>query len=292
MTRVEGKIALITGAARGQGRSHAVRLAEEGADIIALDLCADVATAPYALATAADMDETVAQVQALGRRIVAQRVDVRDRTALRASVDAGLGKFGRIDCVVVNHGITSISSAVSMSPEVWHEMIDTNLTGVWNVCQAVMPQLIKQEAGVILLTSSTLGLRGAPNAVHYSAAKHGVVGLMRSLAHELGLHGVRVNSIHPSQVETAMVMHQAMYDCFRPDLEHATVDDFLAVSQQMHLLPTPILQPRDVSHLVLFLCSDEAKYITGPRFPSTPATRRSSVRRLSMKPGLEEPHGG
>jgi (+)-trans-carveol dehydrogenase len=267
MSRVGGKIALITGAARGQGRSHALRLAEEGADIIAIDACADVATAPYPLATTEDMDETVAQVEALDRRILAQRADVRDRAQLRLSVDTGLAEFGRIDCLIVNHGIASVASAVDMPFETWQEMIDINLTGVWNICNLVIPQLIRQRSGVIVITSSTLGLRGELNATHYSAAKHGVVGLMRCLAKELGPHGVRVNSVHPSQVETAMVMHQAMFDTFRPDLEQATAEDFRSASQAMHLLPIPILEPLDVSNLVLFLCSDEARCITGTSIP-------------------------
>jgi (+)-trans-carveol dehydrogenase len=267
MGRVEGKVAFVTGAARGQGRSHAVRLAEEGADILAIDMCAEVATTPYRGATLDDLDETVRQIEALDRRVVARQVDVRDREGLRAAFDAGVAEFGHVDFVAVNHGITSMSTVVDMSPDMWQEMIDINLTGVFNVCQTALPHLIARKHGAIVITSSLVGLRGFPNVAHYVSAKHGLVGLMRSLAHELGPHNVRVNTVHPSQVETDMIMHQPIYDIFRPDLENPTREDFLEASAQMHLLPVDVLQPRDVSNVVLFLFSDEGRYITGVTLP-------------------------
>ena len=266
--RLEGKVALITGAARGQGRSHAVRLAEEGADIIAVDVCEDVETVPYDGATQADLDATVSKVEALDRRIVARRVDVRDYDALKTAVDEGAEELGRLDVVSANAGIVTYTSGTDMPEEQWQTMIDINLTGVWHTCKAAVPHLINgRRGGAIVLTSSTAGLKGMANIGHYVSAKHGVVGLMRTLALELGEHNIRVNSIHPTSVETPMVTNEATFGLFRPDLEHPTEEEFKEAAVAMNLLPTPWVQPVDISNALLFLASDEARYITGVTLP-------------------------
>jgi (+)-trans-carveol dehydrogenase/(-)-trans-carveol dehydrogenase len=267
--RVAGKVAFITGAARGQGRSHAIRLAQEGADIIAVDICEDVPGIPYAGATEADLVETVKQVEALDRRIVAAKADVRDYQGLKKALDDGVAQLGRLDIVSANAGIgTSPHNAWEMDESVWQTMIDVNLTGVWHTAKAAVPHLIAGgNGGSIILTSSAAGLQAYQNIAHYVSAKHGVVGLMRTLALELAPHSIRVNSIHPTQVDTPMIQNEATYRLFRPDLEHPTRDDFAPASQAVNALPIPWVEPVDISNAVLFLASDEGRYITGVTLP-------------------------
>ena len=266
--RVEGKVAFITGAARGQGRSHAIRLAQEGADIIAVDLCGQVASVPYAMATPEDLAETVKQVEALDRRIVAAQADVRDFGALRAALDAGVAQLGRLDIVSANAGIASIGRLDELTEQSWQDMIDINLSGVWRTARAAIPHLIAGgRGGSIILTSSAAGLTGVQNIAHYVSAKHGLVGLMRSLALELAPHSIRVNSLHPTYVDTDMIQNQALYRVFRPDLENPTADDARAVLATVNTLPVPWVEPVDVSNALLFLASDEARYITGVPLP-------------------------
>jgi (+)-trans-carveol dehydrogenase len=267
--RLEGKVAFVTGAARGQGRSHAVRLAEEGADIIAVDVCAQLDGVRFPMSTPADLDETVALVKDRGRRIHAVQADVRDHDALKATVDEGVRQFGRLDVVAANAGLGSDGALLAdMTEKTWRDMIDVNLTGVWLTAKVSIPHLIAGgRGGSIVLTSSVGGLRGHAHIGHYIAAKHGVVGLMRTLAWELGPHAIRVNSLHPTQVNTPMVMHEGTYRMFRPDLENPTVDDFAAVSQGMHLLPVPWVEPVDISNAIVYLASDEGRYLTGVTLP-------------------------
>ncbi len=267
MGRVAGKVAFITGAARGQGRGHAVRLAEEGADIIAVDICRQVDTVPYPMATPEDLAETVKEVEALGRRIVAVEADVRDHDALKDAVDRGVAELGRLDIVVANAGISSMAPTEEMSVRTWRDVIDINLTGVWLTAKVAIPHLKAAGGGSIIITSSVAGLKAHPNVAHYVAAKHGVVGLMRSLALELAPYHIRVNSIHPTQVDTPMIMNEPTYRLFLPDMENPTREDFAPVSQAMHALPTPWVDPVDISNAVLFLASDEARYITGVTLP-------------------------
>lgn len=265
MGRVEGKVAFITGAARGQGRSHAIRLAQEGADIIAIDACEDQPNIPYPGATEADLAETVRLVEALDRRIVATKADVRDFTALKAAVDDGVAQLGRLDIVSANAGIGVDPRLTEEVPEeVWTDMLDVNLSGVWRAAKAAIPHIkAAGNGGSIILTSSAAGLRAYANAGAYVSAKHGVVGLMRTLALELAPHMIRVNSIHPTQVDTDMIQNEATYRLFRPDLEHPTREDFAPASQTMNALPIPWVEAIDISNAVLFLASDEARYITG-----------------------------
>ncbi|MGI5132913.1 mycofactocin-coupled SDR family oxidoreductase [Pseudonocardia sp. CA-107938] len=263
--RVAGKVAFITGAARGQGRSHAVRLAEEGADVIAVDICAPVGSVPYELADPADLEQTVAEVEALGRRIVAAQVDVRDRAALQEALDAGVAQLGRLDVVCANAGILSFAGVGELTDAMWRDMIDINLTGVWNTAAVALSHL--RDGGSIVLTNSAAGLRARPNLAHYVAAKHGVVGLMRSLAVELAPRRIRVNCVHPTGVDTDMIMNDAMWALFRPDLAAPGRDDVRQRCQDMNALPVPWVDPRDVSNAVLFLVSDEARYVTGVSLP-------------------------
>lgn len=269
MNRLQGKVAFITGAARGQGRSHALRLAEEGADIIAIDVCEPVGDMPYEFPTEADLAETARQVEALDRRIVTHKADIRDFDALKAAVDDGVAQLGRLDIVSANAGIGSSPYKTWELPnDVWRDMIDVNLTGQWHTVKAAVPHMIDAgNGGAIVLTSSMAALRTYANVAHYTAAKHGMVGLMRVLAVELGEYGIRVNSLHPTQVETPMIMNDAAMRLFRPDLENPTVDDFAAASQTMHTLPVPWVQPVDISNALLFLASDEGRYVTGMEFP-------------------------
>ena len=267
--RVEGKVAFITGAARGQGRSHAVRLAREGAGIIAVDICRHIEGVPFPMPTPEDLDETVSLVEKEGGRIIATQADVRDEEALKAAVDEGVARLGRLDIVVANAGIGSVGSPLeSMPAAVWQDMLDINLTGVWLSAKAAIPHLVAGgQGGSIILTSSVGGFKAYPNIGHYVTAKHGVVGLMRALAVEMAQHHIRVNSVHPTQVNTPMVMNEATFRLFRPDLEHPTADDFAPVSQMAHTLPVPWVEPEDVSNAVLFLASDESRYITGVTLP-------------------------
>jgi (+)-trans-carveol dehydrogenase len=269
MGRVEGKVAFITGAARGQGRSHAIRLAEEGADIIAVDLCGQIDSVPYPMATPEDLDQTVKAVEALDRRIIATQADVRDGAALRAAVDDGVAELGRLDIVAANAGIASTADGTStLSDRDWQDMIDVNLTGVWQTCKATVPHLLAGgRGGSIIMTSSAAGLMAYPNIGHYVAAKHGVVGLMRTLALELAPHNIRVNSLHPTQVDTPMIMNETIFRLFMPDEEHPTAAGFASVSQEMNALPIPWVEPVDISNALLFLASDGARYITGATLP-------------------------
>ncbi|WP_216912240.1 mycofactocin-coupled SDR family oxidoreductase [Nocardia noduli] len=264
--RVEGKVAFITGAARGQGRSHALRLAQEGADIIAIDVCKPVSgTDLIPASTPDDLADTVEQVKRLGRRIIATEVDVRDFDGVKAAVDDGVEQLGRLDIIVANAGIGNGGQTLDQLDEQdWEVMIDINLSGVWKTVKAAVPHLLSQgTGGSIILTSSVGGLKAYPNTGHYIAAKHGVVGLMRTFAVELGQHSIRVNSVHPTNVNTPMFMNEGTMKMFRPDLENPTVDDFRPVAQFMHVLPVGWVEPVDISNAVLFLASDEARYVTG-----------------------------
>ena len=264
--RVEGKVAVITGAARGQGRSHAVRLASEGADIIAVDVCRPVTdTTAIPAATPDDLAETVDLVKGLGRRVVSAEVDVRDFEELRAAVDSGVEQLGRLDIVCANAGIGNGGATLDRTTEAdWDDMIGINLSGVWKSVKAAVPHLIAGgRGGSIILTSSVGGLKAYPNTGHYIAAKHGVVGLMRTFAVELGQHSIRVNSVHPTNVNTPMFMNEGTMKLFRPDLESPGPDDMAVVARLMHVLPIGWVEPEDISNAVLFLASDESRYITG-----------------------------
>jgi len=268
--RMEGKVAFITGAARGQGRSHAVRLAEEGADIIAVDICADIDTVTpyYRLATAEELAETVRAVEALDRRIVARRADVRDLDALQAAFDEGVAELGRVDTVVANAGIATYGRAWELTAEQWRDMIDVNLTGVFHTAKVAIPTMIDAgRGGSILFTSSIGGLKGVQHVAHYVTAKHGIVGLMRTLANELAPYSIRVNTIHPTNVDTIMIQNPGTWGMFSPGDPEPTVEKAMPGFMSLNALPVPWVEPRDISNAVLFLASDEARYVTGVTFP-------------------------
>jgi (+)-trans-carveol dehydrogenase len=268
MGRVQGKVALVTGAGRGQGRSHAVRLAEEGADIIAVDICADVEGIRYSMATPEDLAQTAKLVEDCDRRVVTAVADVRDYGRLKAAVDQGVATLGRLDIVAANAGVTSYYPSWKLPEEGWDAVVDTNLKGVWHTCKAAIPHLIDGgRGGAIIITSSTAGLRGIANLAHYSAAKTGLVGLMRTMAGELAPHNIRVNTVHPTAVDTDMVHNKATYDLFIPEPADRNRDGVAGPMQALNMLPIPWVDPRDISNAVLFLASDEGRYITGARLP-------------------------
>jgi (+)-trans-carveol dehydrogenase len=266
--RVAGKVAFITGAARGQGRSHALRLAQEGADIIAVDIAGPVeSVTAYPMATEEDLAETVRQVEALDRRIVARKADVRDPQALKAALDDGVAQLGKLDIVCANAGIFQTQPSLGLEDRDWQETIDINLTGVWNTVKAALPHLIANNGGSVILTSSVAGLKAVPNAIHYGAAKHGVIGIMRTVAVEFAQHGIRANSVHPTSVDTIMVQNESVWGLFDPANPHPTRESAEAVFTTTNTLPVPWVEPIDISNAVLFLASDEARYITGVTLP-------------------------
>jgi len=267
--RVEGKVAFVSGAARGQGRSHAVRLAQEGADIIAIDVCGPIDNLAYPHATPEDLAETADLVKGHDRRIVTAQVDVRDYEELKAAVDGGVEQLGRLDIIVANAGVgTDGRKLHKIRENVWQDMIDINLSGVWHTVKAGVPHILSGgRGGSIVLTSSVGGRKAYQNTGHYVAAKHGVIGLMRAFAVELGQDMIRVNSVLPTQVSTTMVMNDNTYRLFRPDLPNPGPEDFAPISQLMHTLPVPWVDPIDISNAVLFLASDESRYVTGVSLP-------------------------
>ena len=262
MGKLEGKVAFITGAARGQGRSHAVRLAEEGADIIAVDICEQIDSVPYPLATREDLDQTARAVEALDRRIHVAPADVRDLPAIRTALAAGVAELGPVDIVLANAGI----APMSLTPQdaEWDDVVGVNLTGVYHTVLAAYPDMVERGAGgSVVLTSSTAGLSGiggnTPGGLGYTAAKHGVVGLMRAWANYLAPHNIRVNSVHPTGVSTPMVLNDALRDFMHanPTMDPAA----------MNALPVDMLEPRDISNAIAWLVSDEARYVTGVTLP-------------------------
>jgi (+)-trans-carveol dehydrogenase len=268
MGKVDGKVAFITGAARGQGRSHAVRLAEEGADIIAVDICADVATVGYPLGTVEELEETAELVRATGRSAVTCVADVRSQQELDAAVRAGLAGFESIDIVSANAGIVSYGTVCEMTDDTWQDTIDINLTGVWRTIKATAPSMIAAgRGGSIIITSSTGGLKGFPNVSHYSTAKHGLTGLMKSAAAELGAHGIRVNTLNPTNVNTLMFHNPTTYGSYRADVGDPSMDDVAEAARLNNVLGIPWTEPIDVSNALLWLASDESRYVTGVVLP-------------------------
>ena len=273
--RVEGKVAFITGAARGQGRAHAVRLAQEGADIIAIDICKQIEGFLNPPSTPEDLAKTADLVRGHNRRIFTAEIDVRDYEALKAAVDSGVEELGRLDVIVANAGISNAGSddgdtLDKVSERDWQDMIDVNLSGVWKTVKAGVPHILAGgRGGSIVLTSSVNGFKAYTNLLlgHYVASKHGVVGLMRAFAVELGQHMIRVNSVHPTFVNTPMLLNEGLYRMVRPDLENPGPDDLAPFCQAFHTLPIPWVQAADISNAVLFLASDESRYITGVTLP-------------------------
>lgn len=262
--KLEGKVAFITGAARGQGRSHAVRLAQEGADIIGVDVPRHIPGLPYEPGTTEDLAETVRQVEALGRRFVAAEADVRDFDSLRSAVDAGVAELGRLDIVLANAGIVAPAPTLEMSEEQWQTMIDINLTGVWKTLKASVPHILAGgRGGSVVITSSLAAIVVQPNIAHYAAAKGGLIQLSNVLSKELAPKGIRVNTVHPGTVLTDMVLNEPTFRLFRPDLEHPTQEDFEEVARTLTGMPTSAIESVDISNAILYLVSDDGRYVTG-----------------------------
>lgn len=267
MPDLTGQVALVTGAARGQGRSHALALAEAGADIIAVDACADVATAPYPLATPDDLAATAKEVEELDRRVVAVQADVRDTAGLENAVAQGIAELGRLDILVANAGIWALGKLWEITEAQWQEMLDINLTGVWRSLKAVVPTMIEQRSGAIVLTSSVNGFEAGGGMTHYVAAKHGVLGLMKNAALELGPYGIRCNAVCPGFMDTKMNEWQGAYDMMAGH-EGGTPEDRLRSAYNWHALGRRgALPPSSVSRSVVFLASDDARDITGVALP-------------------------
>lgn len=270
MGRLDGKVAFVTGAARGIGSSQAVRFAEEGADVILVDIARRIGNLPYDLASEDDLDATARQIRQLGRRVRTYTADVRDVEALRAAADGGVADLGRLDVVAASAGIISYGTAVELPEELWRQALDVNLTGVWNTVRATVPHLrTGGRGGSVVLTSSVAGLRAYPDHPHYVASKHGLMGLARALALELGPESIRVNVVNPGGVATEMIHNPQTFALFAPDVPEAERDETtLAPSfQEGNALPVPWVEPIDVANATLFLVSDEARYITGIALP-------------------------
>jgi SDR family mycofactocin-dependent oxidoreductase len=270
--RVAGKVALVTGAARGMGRSHAVRLAEEGADIIAVDLCGPVASVSpeyYTAATEEDLAETVRLVEKLDSRIVARKADVRDADSLVAAVNEGVAELGRLDAVIANAGVVTFTDDTpGLDEQSWQDLIDVNLTGVWHTIKAATPHLLNTgKGGSITIISSLAGLKGVSNLGAYSASKHGLAGLAKVLASELGPKGIRVNTVHPNCIDTDMLRGEKIFKLFRPDLDEPTFEDLAPTLSTLNAYGMGAIDPVQVSHAVLFLTSDEAACISGAQLP-------------------------
>jgi SDR family mycofactocin-dependent oxidoreductase len=258
MGRVQGKVALITGAARGMGRSHAITLATEGADIIALDICGPIRGVTYPATTSADLDETARLVADAGGRVVPLIADVRNREELRSKVDSAVTQLGGLDIVIANAGICIVAPWDSHADSAWADTVDINLTGAWNTASVAVPHLIERGGGSVVLVSSTAGLKGAPFMAAYVASKHGVTGLARALALELAQNNIRVNSVHPSAVDTPMSSDGSLVNAITAELDK---NPRLAGTMTT-ILPTGQLDPSDVSNAVLYLSSGESRHVT------------------------------
>lgn len=266
MGRLEGKVAFITGVARGQGRSHAVRLAEEGADVIGVDALTDVDTTSYPMASREDLEETTVLVEKTGRRAILSRGDVRDRDGLQRAVASGLAELGRLDIVCANAGIMPIGRPLwEISAQQWQDVMDINLTGVFNTLAVTVPAMLAAgNGGSIILTASAAALRFSLHLGDYSATKAGVVALAKTLANEVASEGIRVNAVCPGTVATPLVTaNDQLFKLFRPDLENPTLEDCEPAFKRLMPMGGPWLAPEDVSNMVVFLASDEASSVTG-----------------------------
>ncbi len=265
MGSFEGKVAFITGAARGQGRSHAVALAREGADIVVCDWFGGLDTIRYPLPERADLEQTVKLVEAEGRRCLSAEADVRDLVALESLVAQATAEFGRIDIACANAGVASTSgqAVYEMSAESWRQVLDVDLTGVFNTIRAVGPGMVERRYGRIIATASMMGRTGGPHVAGYASAKWGVIGLVKCAAHDFAQHGVTVNAIAPGNVDTPMIQNESIRRLMRPDLDHPTREDAAAAFERLHVIPIPWVEPEEITRAVLFLAAEEARGISG-----------------------------
>lgn len=263
MGKLTGKVALITGGARGQGRSHAVTFAREGADIVICDLVSQIATVPYTMSNPDDMAETVRLVEEQDQRCIAVEADVRDSAQMDAVVARALGEFGQIDILIANAGIVAPVAFVDIDDDRWDDMIDTDLGGVFKSIRAVAPHMLERGSGRIIATSSQVGRTGVPGLAHYVAAKWGVIGLVKSAALEFGPHGITVNAVCPTNVDTLMIQNPAMYSLFAPDIVNPLREDVVPGFTSLNALPIPWVEAKDISEGMLYLASDSGRYVTG-----------------------------
>ncbi|WP_111719929.1 mycofactocin-coupled SDR family oxidoreductase [Homoserinimonas sp. OAct 916] len=267
MGLLDGKVVFITGGGRGQGRAHAVVSAKEGADIIFVDTTKAFDSVPYPHTTADDVAETVKQVEALDRRVLGIEADVRDQAALDSAVEEGLAQFGQIDCLIANAGIWTLGPVQTMSRETWQEMLDINITGVWQSVKAVVPHMIERQQGSIVMTSSVNGLEGGPFFSHYTSAKFAVVGFMKAIAVELGPQGIRANTVNPGPILTGMTNNQQAYDMMAGH-EGGTYDDLVNGGKSYGILKgSGFMPPEVIANAALFLNSSLASNITGVALP-------------------------
>lgn len=259
----EGTVAFVTGAARGQGRSHAVAFAERGADVAICDRCSDSQGVAYPLGTEEELAETVRQIEVLGGKVISATVNTEDRTALDGFVTRTEKEFGRIDIAVANAGVSGMSPITDHDQAVWDDVVGPNLHGVFNTLAAVAPGMAQRGYGRIVTISSMMGRSSAPNQAAYCASKWGVIGMTKSAAQELAPQGVTVNAVAPGNIDTAMVRNQRLYDIVRPDLENPTWDDVAPALQQLHAQPVALLDPFEVTRAVLFLADDASEHISG-----------------------------
>jgi (+)-trans-carveol dehydrogenase len=267
--QLDGKVAFLTGAAGGMGRAHALRMAEEGAALVALDIGRQLEVVPYEMPQADRLAETVALVEERGGRGLAVTADIRDTDALARAVDEGVDAFGRLDVVVANAGIWSLGGDLWEIPEDrFLEMIDINLTSQWRTAKVAIPRMLELgHGGSIIFIASTNGVRAVPGNGHYTAAKHGVLGLMKTFDQELGARGIRVNAVLPTGVNTGMLINDQMFKLFRPDLENPGYDDAVEGLRGLNLIPVPTVEPEDVSDAVVWLASEQSRMLTGAAIP-------------------------
>ncbi len=263
MTNLSGHVALVTGAARGQGRSHAIALARAGARLVLVDIASDIANVPYPLGTAAELRETEAMVQEIGQECLSFVADIRDTVAMTNVVDTTLDTFGRLDICVANAGVVGFGRFWELTDDQWCTMIDTNLNGAFKTVRAVVPHMLERNHGRIIIVSSMSGRMGNANLAHYVASKWGLIGMAKSLAIEVAGRGITVNALCPTSVDTPMLHNPAMYSLFCPDLETPTRDDVMPRYAAMNKLGRPWLSAEEVSHAVLYLCDEKAAAVTG-----------------------------
>jgi SDR family mycofactocin-dependent oxidoreductase len=263
MGRFDDKVVFVTGGAKSQGRSHALAFAKEGADIVVCDIARQLGTIPHTMGTQADLDETARMVEKLDQRCLAITADVRDTAEINGAVERAVSELGKVDILLANAGVLSLTTVADMTDDQWNEVVDTDLTGVFKAIRAVIPQMVAQNYGRIIATSSMAGRTGLPTVAHYCAAKWGVIGLVKSVAREVAANGVTVNCVCPTNTDTDMIHNAPFYALFAPGVDNPTREDVLPGFTSLNAIPVPWIETIDISNAMMFLASDEARYITG-----------------------------